>query len=89
MEKAAWLICIGITKHRDSGNLLDFLIRWLKTAKSVNDNFRFWIICEGIDALNLTTVQKCISHFLGHEAIPEIDPDNPNPIFEFQEAKEK
>ena len=43
------------------------MIRWLKTAKSVNDNFRLWIICEGIDALTLTSVQKCSSHYLGHE----------------------
>ena len=90
VDKAAWLVCIGIQKDRESGNLLDFLIRWLKTAKTINENFRFWIICEGIDALNLTTVQKCSSHFLGHEpATRRYSESEDIPITAFEEAKER
>ena len=91
MEKATWLVCTGIQANRASGNLLDFLIRWLKTAKNINDNFRFWIICEGIDALTLTTVQKCCSNFLGNEGSDEFKDvkDGEIPISAFAEAKER
>ena len=91
MEKATWLVCTGIQANRASGNLLDFLIRWLKTAKNINDNFRFWIICEGIDALTLTTVQKCCSNFLGNEASDDFKDakDGEIPISAFAEAKER
>lgn len=76
--------------------MLDFLIRWLKTAKTVDDNFRFWIICEGIDALTLTTVQKCCSHYLGHETTEVYTFDQEEnqvfpavPISAFGEAKDR
>ena len=65
------------------------MIRWLKTAKSVNDNFRLWIICEGIDALTLTTVQKCASHYLGHEPAEEGREKGQTRITVFQEANER
>ena len=91
VEKATWLVCTGIQANRASGNLLDFLIRWLKTAKNINDNFRFWIICEGIDALTLTTVQKCCSNFLGNEGSDDFKDakDGEIPISAFAEAKER
>jgi hypothetical protein len=91
VEKATWLVCTGIQANRASGNLLDFLIRWLKTAKNINDNFRFWIICEGIDALTLTTVQKCCSNFLGNEVAEDFKDvkDGEIPISAFAEAKER
>ena len=88
VENATWLVCTGIQANRASGNLLDFLIRWLKTAKNINDNFRFWIICEGIDALTLTTVQKCCSNFLGNEASDDFK-DGEISISAFAEAKER
>ena len=89
VERATWLVCTGIQKNRVSGNLLDFLIRWLKTAKNINDNFRFWIICEGIDALTLTTVQKCCSHYLGNEITEDYKDKKGIPISAFAEAKER
>jgi hypothetical protein len=68
IDKATWLVCTGIEKDSsDCENLLDFLIRRLKTSKVVNDNFRFWIICQDKNALSLATAQKCVSHFLGYE----------------------
>ena len=88
VERATWLVCVGVNKKKESGNLLDFMIRWLKTAKSVNDNFRLWIICEGIDALTLTTVQKCASHYLGHEPVEERGKGETR-ITVFQEANER
>ena len=54
----------------------------------MNDNFRFWIICEGIDALTLTTVQKCCSNFLGNEASDDFK-DGDTSISAFSEAKER
>ena len=90
VENATWLVCTGLQKCSDYGNLLDFLIKWLKTAK-INDNFRFWIICEGIDALTLTTIQKCGSHYLGYEP-PEPEEESRHghlTISAFVEAKER
>ena len=64
------------------------MIRWLKTAKSVNDNFRLWIVCEGIDALTLTTAQKCSSDYLGHEPA-EVREKDDTKIKVFQEAHDR
>ena len=47
------------------------MIRRLKTSQNIHDNFRFWIICQDMKALTLTTAQKCCSHYLGHE-IPSV-----------------
>ena len=88
VERATWLVCVGVNKKKESGNLLDFMIRWLKSARSVHDNFRLWIICEGIDALTLSSVQKCSSHYLGHEP-PEDRLKGETKITAFTEANER
>ena len=67
MEKGTWLLVTGIVNKPDIANLLDFMISRLKTSSNVHDNFRFWIVCEDLKAINLPTAQKCTSHFLGDE----------------------
>ena len=65
MEHATWMLVTGIENKPDIANLLDFLIRRLKTNKSVHENFRLWVVCEDLEAINLSTAQKCTCHFLG------------------------
>ena len=72
IEKGTWLICTGIENRSECENILDFMIRRLKTSQNINDNFRFWIICQNMKALTLTTAQKCCSHYLGHEVIFDV-----------------
>ena len=67
IEKGTWLICTGIENRSECENILDFMIRRLKTSPNIHDNFRFWIICQDMKALTLSTAQKCCSHYLGHE----------------------
>ena len=67
MEHATWMLVTGVENKSDIANLLDFMIRRLKTNKSVHENFRLWIVCEDLDAINLSTAQKCTSHFLGDD----------------------
>ena len=67
MEKPIWILCVGIAGTSDCANLLDFLIRRLKTSKTIHDNFRLWIICQDIKAINLATAQKSTTHYLGVE----------------------
>ena len=67
MEHATWMLVTGVENKSDIANLLDFMIRRLKTNKSVHENFRLWIVCEDLDAINLATDQKCTCHFLGDD----------------------
>lgn len=67
MEHAAWMLVTGVENKPDIANLLDFMIRRLKTSKTVHENFRLWIVCENLGAINLSTAQKCTCHFLGDE----------------------
>ena len=67
MEHATWMLVTGIENKPDIANLLDFLIRRLKTNKSVHENFRLWVVCEDLEAINLSTAQKCTCHFLGDD----------------------
>ena len=67
MEQGTWVLVTGIENKPEIVNLLDFMIQRLKTNKTVHENFRFWIVCEDLQAINLTTAQKCTSHFLGDE----------------------
>jgi len=46
MDKPAWVVFIGV--QRESANLVDFMISQLKMCKTVNENFRFWIICQEV-----------------------------------------
>ena len=71
MEHATWMLVTGVENKPDIANLLDFMIRRLKTSKNVHDSFRLWIVCEDLDAINLSTAQKCTCHFLGDEASEE------------------
>ncbi len=67
VDRSAWLICTGINQTSECTNLLDFMIRRLKMFKTVNDNFRFWIVCQDIKDINLVTAQRTVGHYLGIE----------------------
>ena len=76
MEHATWMLVTGVMNKPDIANLLDFMIRRLKTNKTVHENFRLWIVCEDLNAINLSTAQKCTCHFLGDEIGEEQDDDH-------------
>ena len=67
MEHGTWLLVTGVECKPDIANLLDFMIRRLKTNKTVHENFRLWVVCENLEAINLSTAQKCTCHFLGDD----------------------
>ena len=76
MEHATWMLVTGVVNKPDIANLLDFMIRRLKTNKTVHENFRLWIVCEDLNAINLSTAQKCTSHFLGDEISEQHDAED-------------
>jgi len=76
MEHATWMLVTGVINKPDIANLLDFMIRRLKTNKTVHESFRLWIVCEDLNAINLSTAQKCTSHFLGDEINEQHDDED-------------